>query len=97
MLDNFSHILPFTYELKQNYPNPFNPETEINFTIARSGHVKITVYNVLGREVKVIINDFKQQGGYTIKFNGVNLASGVYFYKIETPGFAQTKKMVLLK
>ncbi len=95
--DNFNHISPFTYELKQNYPNPFNPETEITFSMGKSGFVKMTVYNILGELVSFPVNDFRQPGVYKVKFNGSGLASGIYFYHIETPGFVQTKKMVLIK
>jgi hypothetical protein len=94
---NFNNYEPVAYELKQNYPNPFNPETRINFTLARSGYVKITVYNLLGEQVTILVNDFRRQGEYSVKFNGSGLASGIYFYRIDTPGFTKTRKMVLVR
>ncbi|HEX2787946.1 MAG TPA: T9SS type A sorting domain-containing protein [Ignavibacteria bacterium] len=85
------------YELKQNYPNPFNPSTKISFSIPQSNFVKLKVYNVLGKEVAVLVNENLARGTNEYAFNGTNLASGMYFYKIETNSYAQTKKMLLLK
>ncbi|MBN8572084.1 MAG: T9SS type A sorting domain-containing protein, partial [Ignavibacteria bacterium] len=85
------------YYLSQNYPNPFNPETKIQFSIPKSGQVKIVVYDLIGREVKELVNEFKQIGSYNISFNGVNLSSGIYFYKLITDDFIETKKMILVK
>lgn len=87
----------YKFELEQNYPNPFNPSTSIKFTLPKSGHVRIIVYNTLGQEVKTLINSFKEAGTYTIEFNADNLNTGLYFYKLETEGFTQVKKMTLLK
>ena len=97
IFDNSSHLRPLTYELKQNYPNPFNPETKINFTLVYSSHVKITVYNLLGEQVSLLLDEFRQPGKYSVKFNGTGLSSGIYFYRLDTPGFTQTKKMILIK
>ncbi len=83
--------------LYQNYPNPFNPVTEINFSLVKNGHVKLVVYDMLGRIVANLVNETRQAGAYTEKFDGANLASGIYIYKIETAGFEQSKKMVLIK
>ncbi len=85
------------YSLSQNYPNPFNPETKIQFSIPKNGFVKIIVYDLLGREVNELVNEFKQQGSYGISFNGANLSSGIYFYKLITDDFIETKKMILIK
>lgn len=85
------------YELLQNYPNPFNPATTIKFNLADAGNVKLSVYNLLGQEVKIIANGFFEAGPHTIEFNASNLTSGIYLYKIEANGFVQTKKMTLLK
>jgi len=85
------------YSLSQNYPNPFNPETKINFSIPKNGLVKIIVYDMLGREVKELVNEFKQQGSYNVSFNSASLSSGIYFYKLITNDFAETKKMILVK
>jgi hypothetical protein len=85
------------YSLSQNYPNPFNPETKIQFSIPKNGFVKIIVYDLLGREVNELVNEFKQQGSYGVSFNGANLSSGIYFYKLITDDFVETKKMILVK
>ncbi len=80
-----------------NYPNPFNPTTEILFTIPFDMKVKITVYNLLGEVVSVLLNEYILQGNHKVKFNGDKFASGIYFYKIEAGNFTETKKMVLIK
>jgi hypothetical protein len=80
-----------------NYPNPFNPTTMIKFGIPKDVLVKITVYDLLGREINTLINEFKTAGFYEVRFDGTNLASGLYFYKIEAGSYIQTKRMLLLK
>ncbi|MCX7877733.1 MAG: T9SS type A sorting domain-containing protein, partial [Ignavibacteria bacterium] len=89
--------LPSYYELKQNYPNPFNPSTTIKFSIPKGENVKLTVFDMLGQEVKVLVNEFRSAGVYEINFDASLFSSGVYFYKIETEGFTDTKKMLLVK
>jgi hypothetical protein len=89
--------IPGSFELLQNYPNPFNPVTDINYSLAKDIHVKITLYDILGRETKVLVNEFKQAGNYNISFNGTDLASGVYFYRINAGSFTDIKKMILVK
>ncbi len=88
---------PSKIELNQNYPNPFNPVTTIQYSIAKSGFVKLTVFNIVGEEVKVLVNEKKDAGVHTVNFDASNLNSGFYIYKIETNGFVQSKKMILLK
>lgn len=88
---------PADYALLQNYPNPFNPSTKIQFSIPARGNIKLTVYNLLGQEIKTLVNEFKESGTHTINFDAVGLNSGVYFYKIESNGYTQTRKMTLLK
>ncbi|MFZ2324362.1 MAG: T9SS type A sorting domain-containing protein [Ignavibacteriaceae bacterium] len=85
------------FELAQNYPNPFNPVTKINFSLPEPGNVKLAVYNLLGQEVRVLVNGFTEAGTHTIDFAANNLSSGIYLYKIEANGFIKTKKMTLLK
>lgn len=85
------------FNLGQNYPNPFNPSTRINWTIERSGPVKIVLYDILGNEVKTILNEYKQAGIYSTSFDAGQLASGVYIYKLYTPGFQSAKKMILIR
>lgn len=93
-----SNLLPFEYSLSQNYPNPFNPSTKINFDLPVDGKANLVIYDMLGREImKLVNNELKTAGRYTIEFNGVNFASGVYFYRLEVNNFVQTKRMVLLK
>ena len=89
--------IPTRFELHQNYPNPFNPVTTIKFDIAKGTNVKITLYDIIGREVMVPVNEFKVPGYYELKFDGSALASGVYFYKIEAGTYVNTKKMILVK
>ena len=89
--------IPKKYNLLQNYPNPFNPVTNIKFSIPQSGNVALKVYDILGREVAELVNEFKTQGNYLVDFNASFLASGVYYYKLETADFTEVKKMVLVK
>jgi carboxypeptidase T len=88
---------PYSYSLGQNYPNPFNPVTKINYTIASDEFVKISVYNVLGELVSVLVNTKQEAGTHAIEFDGTNLASGLYLYKIEAGDFRDVKKMVLVR
>jgi hypothetical protein len=85
------------YSLDQNYPNPFNPSTNISFTLAKSENVKLTVYNILGEQVAVLVNGMRNAGSQTVSFNANKLASGVYFYKLEAGNTVLAKKMMLLK
>jgi len=87
----------FTYELKQNYPNPFNPVTNIQYQIVNQGMVSLKVYDMLGREVKTIINEIKSPGKYVVSFDASGLSSGVYFYKMTTGEFTNVKRMILIK
>jgi len=94
--NNLSNI-PSEYKLSQNYPNPFNPVTKINFSVPKQGYVTLKVYDLLGREVKTLVNEIKTTGNYVVEFNASNLASGVYFYRLETEGFSDVKRMMLVK
>jgi carboxypeptidase T len=94
---NNGNVTPNKFELEQNYPNPFNPTTQINYSIAKEGLVKITIYDLLGREVKTLINEVKTPGFYAVDFDGANLSSGIYFYRMESNNFVDTKKMTLIK
>ena len=89
--------IPDKYSLSQNYPNPFNPTTKIKFDIPKQGLVSVKVYDVLGKEVATLVNEVKSAGSYNIDFNGTNLSSGVYFYRLESGTFIETKKMMLIK
>ncbi|MGC8858889.1 MAG: T9SS type A sorting domain-containing protein, partial [Ignavibacteria bacterium] len=96
-VQNNTSTLPMEYRLSQNYPNPFNPVTKISFDIPKQGLVTLKVYDVLGREVRTLINEVKNAGSYTVDFNASELASGVYFYKLEVNGFTDVKRMMLIK
>jgi hypothetical protein len=89
--------VPSAYSLTQNYPNPFNPMTNVKFSIANSGDVKIVVYDIQGKEVQTLVNEKLNAGTYEVKFDGSSLNSGVYFYKLITGNFTETKKMLLIK
>ncbi len=88
---------PGKFELSQNYPNPFNPTTTIRFSIPEAGNVKLTLYNILAQEIKVLVNEAKEAGVHTINFNASELNSGLYIYKLEANGLTQTRKMTLVK
>jgi hypothetical protein len=92
-----SNIEPIKYELSQNYPNPFNPLTKINYSVAKQGLVSLKIFDILGREIKTLVNEVKSPGAYIVDFNGSNLSSGVYFYKIQSGDFMQVKRMILIK
>jgi hypothetical protein len=89
--------LPRSYGLEQNYPNPFNPRTVVSSQLPVASHVKLIVYDVLGREVAVLVNERRPAGSYQDTFDGSGLASGVYLYRMTAGDFVQTKKLVLLK
>ena len=92
-----SSEIPDRYYLSQNYPNPFNPVTDLEFGISDLGFVSLKIYDVLGKEIKTLVNEIKQPGIYKVEFDGSSLASGIYFYTIEAGSFKQTKRMLLLK
>jgi len=92
-----SSEVPSKFSLLQNYPNPFNPVTNIKFDIAKSGMVKLVVYDVTGREVANLVNGELAAGSYKYDFDASSLASGIYFYKLEATGFTSIKKMILVK
>lgn len=96
-VENENGNVPTDYSLQQNYPNPFNPSTNIAYMLPRAGHVKLTVYDIFGREVASLVNDNKQAGSYTVEFDASNIASGVYYYKMEAGDFRDVKKMLLVK
>jgi len=96
---NISEILtaPKSIQLFQNYPNPFNPGTKISWQSPVSSWQSLKVYDVLGKEIAVLVNEEKPAGSYVVEFNAANVPSGVYFYRLRAGGFVQTKKMILLK
>ncbi len=88
---------PAKYSLSQNYPNPFNPATNIKFEIIKSGFVSLKIYDAYGREVESLLNNFQLAGTYNISWDASQLPNGVYFYKLQTNDFVETKKMILVK
>jgi hypothetical protein len=88
---------PDNYVLKQNYPNPFNPTTTIEYAIPQSGQVSLKVFNTIGQEVATLFDGFQNAGPYQAKFDGSNLSSGIYLYKLQTENVTLTKKFVLMK
>jgi trimeric autotransporter adhesin len=88
---------PKLYELSQNYPNPFNPITKIDYNLPNDSKVSLIIYDVTGREIKVLVNELQKAGYYSVTFNAANLASGIYFYRLIGNNFDKTKKMVLIK
>jgi hypothetical protein len=89
--------VPLSFELYQNYPNPFNPVTKIEYAVSIPGEVSISVYDMLGRIVKNLVNGFKNSGYYSVDFEGNSIPSGIYFYKMSANGFTKTNKMILIK
>jgi hypothetical protein len=94
--DNNSGV-PECFQLMQNYPNPFNPATQISFQIAERADVLLRVFDPLGREVATLVNEKMTPGYYTRVFDGSELASGVYLYRLQANGYVQTKKLLLTK
>lgn len=89
--------IPKEFAIAQNYPNPFNPTTSISFDIPNLSEVKLSVYDLTGREIAVLVNETLEPGSYSYKWNASQLSSGIYFYRINAGSFVQTKKMVLIK
>ena len=96
-VEQASHPIPIDFALYQNYPNPFNPSTNIQFSIVQRQLTIVKVFDVLGRELATLVNEVKEPGTYTVQFNGSNLASGVYFYRLQAGSYVDTKKLVLLR
>jgi hypothetical protein len=96
-INQINSEIPDKFSLFQNYPNPFNPLTKIKFQVPKTGFVKLSVFDVMGREIQVLVNQQLSVGTYEADFDASNLPSGVYYYKLETEEFNETKKMVLVK
>jgi hypothetical protein len=89
--------LPREFSLSQNYPNPFNPQTAVKYALPRDSHVKIEIFDLLGRKVQTLVNEDKEAGVHEVIWNADRAASGIYFYRMETEGFTRTNKMLLLR
>ncbi len=94
---NYNNEVPVSYNLSQNFPNPFNPSTNIKFSIPKSGIIMLRVYDMIGKEIATLVNEFKGAGNYIVEFNASNLPSGTYFYRVTSGDFVDTKKMFLVK
>ena len=86
-----------SFKLSQNYPNPFNPSTVIKYSLSAAGKITLKVYNLLGQEVTTLVNEVQSAGEHNVEWNASRIASGVYFYRLESNGFVQAKKMILTK
>jgi hypothetical protein len=89
--------IPSEFILNQNYPNPFNPTTVIEYQLPKSGFVTLKVYDILGREVRTLVNGYKTPGKYSVSFDASNLSSGAYFYRLKSNSFSSIKKMLLIR
>ncbi|MGQ7719919.1 T9SS type A sorting domain-containing protein, partial [Melioribacter sp. OK-1-Me] len=97
--NNFSEVYSekYNFSLFKNYPNPFNPATKIRFSLPEASFVTLKVYDVLGREIKELVNEVKPSGEYEVEFNGSNLPSGTYVYKLTAGKYSAVGKMTLMK
>jgi hypothetical protein len=95
--EDFENIIIDEFKLNQNFPNPFNPSTKISFQLATNEFVTLRIYDVVGQEVKTLLNSEMQKGKYDIDFNASKLSSGIYFYRIQAGKFIDTKKLILMK
>ena len=96
-INQLNQELPKKFSLSQNYPNPFNPSTKIKFTLPKPESVKIEVYNVIGQKVQTLLNKPMSAGYHELEFNGQNLSSGIYLYRIEAGEWKDVKKMILIR
>jgi endoglucanase len=92
-----NQLVPASFELQQNYPNPFNPATSIIFRLPVNSYVTLKVYDILGREIDILVNENKEAGIHEVKFNGSSVPSGIYLYKLDSQNFSSVKKMMLVK
>ena len=90
-------LVPAEYRLAQNYPNPFNPFTDIRYQISDQSHVTLKVYNTLGQEAVVLVDGVREAGYYEVQWDASEMASGVYFYRLQADEFTATRRMVLMK
>jgi len=96
-VDGDTELIPGEFALYQNYPNPFNPATTVRYDVARTTHVRLCVYDLLGREQVVLVDDLKLPGRYAVSLTASSLSTGVYFYRLSTPEFSQVRKLVVVK
>ena len=91
------NLIPTEYSLTQNYPNPFNPTTKIKFGLPESANTKLIIYDILGRQVKILVNSELSAGYHEVEFNANDLVSGIYFYRIHAKDFISVKKLIIMK
>lgn len=96
-VEQISNTLPKEFRLEQNYPNPFNPSTTIEFALPEQASVRLQVFDLLGREVAILVDEDLQPAAYKVVLDATGLSSGVYFYRIQAEGFVRIKKLILLK
>lgn len=96
-IQTITEVIPGEFKLYNNYPNPFNPETNIKFDLAKTGQVNLTIYDLTGKEVAVLVNNQLSAGVYNFNWNAISMPSGIYFYRLTTPDFTDTKRMILVK
>ncbi|MBK7632267.1 MAG: T9SS type A sorting domain-containing protein [Ignavibacteriales bacterium] len=96
-VDEDEELVLKEYSLSQNYPNPFNSNCAIKYSIPKSSQVSLKIFNVLGSEIEILVDEEKPIGTYELNWNAANLPSGVYFYRLQAESFVQTRKMILLK
>jgi hypothetical protein len=96
-VNDLMNQVPNRFALEQNYPNPFNPSTTIKYDLPKTSYVKLIMFDALGKQVRTLVNEEKSAGSYIVELNASNLPSGVYFYRIQTGDFIQTKKLILMR
>jgi len=95
--ENNLNVIPTKFELAQNYPNPFNPSTTISYQLPSNSFTTLKVYDMLGKEVALLVNEEQKTGSYSVQFNAIKLSSGIYFYRLQAGNNFETKRMILLK
>ncbi len=96
-VDKNGEDIPETIQLLQNYPNPFNPSTQLRFSIPEETHVHLAVYNLIGRQLKILVNDTRKAGWYDVTFDATGFSSGVFFYRLEAGHHVRTRPMTYVK
>lgn len=92
-----SSISSDDYKLHQNYPNPFNPVTRVSYKMSKDGFVSLKIYNLVGQELITLVNEYQKAGSYNVRFDGSDLTTGIYIYKLQVNDFSSVKRMTLIK
>ncbi|NWG27526.1 MAG: T9SS type A sorting domain-containing protein [Ignavibacteriaceae bacterium] len=95
--EQINNVIPKNFQLDQNYPNPFNPSTKIRYSIPEASFASIKVYDMLGKELAILVNEEQSAGNYEVDFNAAGLSSGIYFYQLQAGNFVEMRKMILLR